>query len=178
MQKNWYAVYTKPNCEKKVSSALTKKGIENFCPLIEKKAQSILRNKISIEPLFKSYVFVRTFESEIISISRQINNVLSVLYWMGRPASINDTEMQAIREFTQNHKEINLEKLHVGINDVENENDEITYASDGKILIVRKRISKVHLPSLGYTMVGSNEEVENVIGKKISFGAEELLVRS
>ena len=33
MKKNWYAVYTKSRCEKKVSASLTKKKIENYCPL-------------------------------------------------------------------------------------------------------------------------------------------------
>ncbi|KAA9039498.1 hypothetical protein FW778_11815 [Ginsengibacter hankyongi] len=33
MQKNWYAVYTKPHCEKKVSLLLVKRGIENFYPV-------------------------------------------------------------------------------------------------------------------------------------------------
>ena len=31
MKKNWYAVYTKAQCEKKVAALLTKKKIENYC---------------------------------------------------------------------------------------------------------------------------------------------------
>ena len=30
MQKNWYVVYTRPQCEKKVAALLTKKKIENW----------------------------------------------------------------------------------------------------------------------------------------------------
>ncbi|RYZ19047.1 MAG: antitermination protein NusG, partial [Chitinophagaceae bacterium] len=29
----WYAIYTKPRWEKKVAELLTRKGIENYCPL-------------------------------------------------------------------------------------------------------------------------------------------------
>ncbi|MBL0356561.1 MAG: hypothetical protein IPP72_06535 [Chitinophagaceae bacterium] len=34
MTRNWYAVYTRPYKEKKVASILSRKGIENYCPVI------------------------------------------------------------------------------------------------------------------------------------------------
>ncbi|MDE3213765.1 MAG: UpxY family transcription antiterminator, partial [Bacteroidota bacterium] len=105
MQKNWYAVYTKPNCEKRVSGLLTKRGITNFYPLNKRRTQSFIRSKVFIEPLFKSYVFVHATESDIIAISEQTHYILSLLYWMGKPATINDSEIEAIRAFTQNHSE-------------------------------------------------------------------------
>ena len=33
MQKNWYIIYTKLKAEKKVSTALTKRKIENYLPV-------------------------------------------------------------------------------------------------------------------------------------------------
>lgn len=33
MEKHWYVVYTKSNCEKKVSNILSKYNIDNYCPL-------------------------------------------------------------------------------------------------------------------------------------------------
>ena len=41
MQKNWYIIYTKPKCEKKVASLLSKKKIENFLPVHWKEITSL-----------------------------------------------------------------------------------------------------------------------------------------
>src|ERR1022692_411100 len=112
MQKNWYAVYTRPNCEKKVASFLNKKKIENFCPMNSVKLKSLRRNKILLEPLFKSYLFVH-FEEEDISLVKKAGGAISVLYWMGNPAIILEDEIQAIKEFVATHREIELERIQV-----------------------------------------------------------------
>ena len=58
-EKKWFVVYTKSRCEKKVADLLTKKGIENYCPLNRVQKQWSDRKKIILAPLFTSYVFVR-----------------------------------------------------------------------------------------------------------------------
>ena len=115
MQNNWYVVYTKPCCEKKVSVLLNMKGIENYLPLNYKRSQSLLRKRIIEEPLFKSYVFIKTKEINIITISNQIKNIVSLLYWIGEPATIIEDEIIAIKKFTNNHQEIRLEKLDINL---------------------------------------------------------------
>jgi len=177
MQNNWYAVYTKPHCEGKVSLLLTKKRIENFCPLNYKKSQSLLRRKILHEPLFKSYVFVKTKDSDIITLSKQVKGIVSVLYWKGKPATINEEEVNAIKEFTNNHHEIELEKCDVNLSSSEDIMESKTYAMDGKILVIKNRAMKVYLPSLGFTMIAKIED-ESILGRKISFGKKEFLVQS
>lgn len=129
------------------------------------------------EPLFKSYVFVKATEEDILSISGQINNILSLLYWMGRPATIADSEIEAIKEFSQNHSEITLEKLHVDSKKAENSPEGISFSRDGKIMMIKNRVSKVHLPSLGFTMVARTEE-ESILGRELVFAGEELMVKS
>ncbi len=47
MQKNWYIIYTKPKCEKKVAAFLTKKKIENFLPLQWKEITYVQKKKNS-----------------------------------------------------------------------------------------------------------------------------------
>jgi transcription antitermination factor NusG len=177
MQKNWYVVYTKPHCEGKVSLLLRKKKIENFCPLNYKKSQSLLRSKILHEPLFKSYVFVNTTDSDIITLSKQVNGILSLLYWKGKPAAINEEEINAIKEFTNNGHEIELEKCDVNLKSGEDIMESKTYARDGKILIIKNRVIKVSLPSLGFTMIAKIED-ERIMGRKISFGKKEFLGQS
>src|SRR5436305_12179235 len=103
MQKNWYIVYTKPHCEKKIAALLTKRKIENICPLNSKKIKSFRRSKILQEPLFKSYVFVYITHDDIGAV-RQTDGVISLLYWMGEPAVIKQDEIQAIKEFAADYQ--------------------------------------------------------------------------
>src|SRR5664279_717490 len=117
MQKNWYAVYTKPSYEKKVCLLFTKKRIESFCPLNSIKMNSLRRNKLLQEPLFKSYVFVNIFDSDIYLL-KQTDGVISLLYWMGKPAIIREDEIETIKEFTNDHQNIELERTQVNTSDI------------------------------------------------------------
>jgi len=152
MQKNWYAVYTKPNCEKKVASLFTKRKIENFCPLNCIKIQSFRRGKIIKEPLFKSYVFVNITGDEITQL-KQVDGVISLLYWMGKLAIIREDEIEAIKEFNNNHENIELERTHVNTTDIARIVDGPSYSMDGKVFALKNKTLKVYLPSLGYVMV-------------------------
>jgi transcription antitermination factor NusG len=62
--KKWFALYTKPRWEKKINTALLKKGIESWCPLQIIEKQWSDRKKIIEEPLFRSYVFVKISAEE------------------------------------------------------------------------------------------------------------------
>jgi transcription antitermination factor NusG len=55
----WFAVHTYPRHEKRVSSHLTLKGVENHLPLIARVHQWSDRRKEVDLPLFPCYVFVR-----------------------------------------------------------------------------------------------------------------------
>lgn len=177
MQQNWYIVYTKPQCEREVSSSLSKRRIENFYPLNYKKSQSLFRRKINHEPLFKSYVFVKATYSDVTMLSKKINSILSVLYWKDKPATINEDEIIAIKEFANNHHEIRLEKLLLNLIIDENFMDSISYFRDKKVLKIKNRAFRMNLPSLGFTMV-AEMGVENRVSKGIVFNNKELLVQS
>jgi len=176
MQKNWYVVYTKPKCEKKVAVLLTKRKIENFCPLNCIKIQSFRRSKILKEPLFKSYVFANIEESDI-SLFKQVENVVSLVYWKGKPAIIKDEEIEAIKEFTNDHQDIKLERTKITINGEARNIDNPSYTMEGKILMIKNRSFNVNLPSLGFTMI-AEMEAESMRGKEILFGNKELLLQS
>jgi len=75
-KENWYALYTKPRWEKKVADLLSKRKIVNYCPLNKVQKQWSDRKKIVLEPLFRSYVFVRISESRQPEI-RQIDGVVN-----------------------------------------------------------------------------------------------------
>jgi transcription antitermination factor NusG len=179
MQKNWYAVYTKPHCERKVSLSLSKKNIENFCPLNQKKSWQFFRSTIASDAIFNCYVFVRSTDAEIISLCKKINGAISLLYWKGKPATIKDEEIDAMKEFCHNYQDVAVEKMHSGS---KTEETDISYLMDGQILLVKNRTMKLNIPSLGLTMVAKlpqeKLQQESLLGNKKSFGNKELLLPS
>ncbi len=96
--KNWFALYTKPRWEKKVSSVLHRKGIECWCPLKKTEKQWSDRKKIVEEPLFTSYVFVRINETERSAVL-MTDGILNFVYHIGKPAVIRDAEIDIIKKF-------------------------------------------------------------------------------
>ena len=96
--KKWYAVYTRPRWEKKVSDILTRRKIENYCPLNKVVRQWSDRKKVLHEPLFTSYVFVRISEPELNSLKQTVG-VINLVYWLGKPAVIRDPEVEMIKRF-------------------------------------------------------------------------------
>lgn len=161
----WYAVYTKPRWEKKVADLLTKKKIENYCPLNRVQRQWSDRKKVILEPLFTSYVFVRISESNQLAI-RQTDGVLNFVYWLGKPALIREEEIHAIKLFLKEHDNVKIEKVLLA------ENDRVRVLSgplmlrEGSILEVKNKTVKVLLPTLGYTLVAELEKgnIEKVSG--------------
>lgn len=178
MQKNWYAVYTKPHCERKISHSLSKKNVENFCPLNHRRSRQFFLSVTSAEPVFTSYVFVRSREDEVIPLTKRIPGAISVLYWKGRPATIKDEEINAMKEFAQNHEGIVVEKMR---SNSKSEETDLSYLMDGQILLVKNRTMKLNIPSLGLSMVAKlpEEKTEQILlGNKRSFGNQELLLPS
>ncbi len=91
----WYAIKTRPRWEKKVVILLNEKRIENYCPLNKVSHQWSDRKKIVMEPVFKSYVFVKIEEERKWDI-KKINGVLNYVYWLGKPARIREEEILTI----------------------------------------------------------------------------------
>jgi transcription antitermination factor NusG len=94
--KNWFAIYTKPRWEKKVDSILLRKGIESWCPVQKVQRQWSDRKKIIVDPVFKSYVFVRISDEERLQVL-QTNGVLNFVYYLGKPAIIRDEEVANVK---------------------------------------------------------------------------------
>jgi transcription antitermination factor NusG len=176
MQKNWYILYTKTKCEKKVATLLAKRKIENFCPLNCRQIKHSRKSKFLYEPLFNSYVFACVEEREM-PMLRKVEGVVSIVHWKGEPATIKAEEIEAIREFSVSHRNIKLERTKVNANGEAISVDGSSYTLDGKILMVKNRSFNVNLPSLGYTMI-AEVEADGIRGVEIPFGNKELLMQS
>jgi transcription antitermination factor NusG len=107
---NWYAVYTKPRWEKKVANLLEENGIEYYCPLNKVVKQWSDRKKVVMEPIFKSYVFIKTHCDKKWEL-KQINGVLNFVYWLGKPAVSKDEEINIIRKFLNEFKGVQVDKI-------------------------------------------------------------------
>jgi len=159
-EKKWFALYTRARWEKKVSEILTRKKIENYCPINKVVRQWSDRKKIVYEPLFTSYVFVRISESDITRL-KQTQGVINFIYWLGKPAVIRDSEIDSIRNFLSEHVNIKLEKSPINANDKVRVLSGPLMELEGEVLSVKSRTVKVALPSLGYLMF-AEVEMENV----------------
>src|SRR5215510_5987210 len=135
--KKWFAVYTKPRCEKRVTEILTRKKVENYCPINKVLRQWSDRPKLVNEPLFPYFVFVKITENELSSI-KQIDGVVNFVYWLGKPAIIRDSEIESIRQFLDEHSNIRLEKIQVNANEPEHINGSFTKMGNGVIALKTK----------------------------------------
>jgi transcription antitermination factor NusG len=154
--KKWYAVYTRARWEKKVAEILTRRKIENYCPINKVTRQWSDRIKIVHEPLFTSYVFVRIPENDLAPL-KQTDGVINLVYWLGKPALIRDSEIDTIKRFLNEHTNVKLEKTSVNVNDTVRILGGPLMEKEGHVLSIKNKTVKVVLPSLGYLMVAEVE---------------------
>lgn len=155
--KHWYAVYTRARWEKKVADLLTKKRVENYCPLNRVVRQWADRKKTVFEPLFTSYVFVYTSPEEQLAI-KQTDGVLNFVYWLGQPAIIRNEEIDTVKQFLDDYQNVQLEKVAVNVNDHVKISSGPLMQREGDVIEVKSKTVRVLLPSLGYAMVAEVEK--------------------
>jgi transcription antitermination factor NusG len=163
--KKWYAVYTRPKWERKVTQIMTMKNIEAYCPLNKVQKQWSDRKKIILEPLFNSYVFIYATEHEH-ALIKSSDGVINFVYWLGSPAVIRDEEIKAIRDFIEDHENVTVEKAVVNINDRIVITNGALMNSEGEVIEIKSRTVKVYLPSLGYQLLAEVDKSSIKVIKK------------
>ena len=165
MKNNWYVLYTKSRCEKKVADYLSKRNVENYCPLNRVYRQWSDRLKIVTEPLFNSYVFIHTCQEELNVIKNLSNNIVNVVYWLGKPAVIRNEEIEHIRYFLNEYSNVILEKQPVKMNEMVRIIKGPFRNLEGTVTAIKNNMLVLSLPSLGYKMMAevsaSNIEILN-----------------
>jgi transcription antitermination factor NusG len=157
-EKKWHVVYTRPKCERKIAQLLSKRNIENYCPLNKTVRQLSDKKKDTYEPVFTSYVFVYATEAECTTI-RQTDGIINFVYWLDKPVIINDTEIEAIHEFLEDHQTVALERIKVNIQDKVKVIRGNFMQWEGSAIEINTRKAKLMLPSFGYAITA---EIENV----------------
>jgi transcription antitermination factor NusG len=154
MENRWYAVYTRSRWEKKVAAAFTAAAIENYCPLNKVTRQWSDRRKIVEAPLFTSYVFVRINAKQHTAV-REVDGVLNLVYWLGKPAVIRDQEIELIKEFLKQHQDVKIIREKIRENDKVRINSGAFNDFEARVISVSGRTVKVLLPSLGCSMTAN-----------------------
>lgn len=158
-ERKWMAVYTKPRNEKTVNDRLISIGIETYLPLQEVVRQWSDRKKKVKIPLFTSYVFVRVNEKQRNDVLKDYG-VLNFVFWLGKPAIIQDHEIERIRYFLKEAgtDEIVVEQLQPGDKALINSGQ----FKDEKVLVLssEKKEYFVILESLGVRLRVSKLDVE------------------
>jgi transcription antitermination factor NusG len=153
MNKQWFVLYTRSNCEKKVSELLNRREVENYCPLNKVYRQWSDRKKVIDMPLFSSYVFVRVSEKELPKLKSITSNIVNFVYWLGKPAVVKDVEIDNIKFFLNDYSNIKLEKRNVDVNEDVLIMRGSFYNQHGVVRAIKNNSVVVSLPSLGYSMI-------------------------
>ena len=151
MDKNtsyWYAVHTKPRWEKKVAALLDDAGINHYCPLNKVMRQWSDRKKVVQEPLFKGYVFVQVAEDEKFKVL-QVNGIVNFVYWLGKPATIRDNEIDTIKRFLNEFGSIEILKTELKPDKTVRIKQGLLMNYKGIVLELNGNKAKVRIESMG-----------------------------
>lgn len=167
-EKKWYAAYTKPRWEKKVSALLEKKGLEYYCPLTKVRRRWSDRYKVIEEPLFKSYVFVNITEEEKTRV-RLTDGVVNFVYWLGKPAEIKASEIEIIKKFLNEYEEVQATPLDIRQGQRVRVKTGVLMDTEGEVVKVMNNRIYVLLESLGYELTAKFDKanLEPVFNKTI-----------
>lgn len=95
--KQWHVLYTKSRAEKKLATKLKRAGIESYCPVREEVRQWSDRKKKVEVPVLPSMVLVNISKEKRKNVFL-CSNAVRYLYWEGRPATVPQREVDALRE--------------------------------------------------------------------------------
>lgn len=151
-EKNWYAIYTKPRWEKKVSKLLTDRNIVTYCPLNKVRRKWSDRMKTVWVPLLPSYLFVYIDLTEMQKV-RETPGVINFVYIEGKPAIVRDFEVVRIRKFLSEFENVALEPFNPQRNQRVMVNQGILVEEEGRVIDLKNNKVEVAIESLHYNLV-------------------------
>jgi transcription antitermination factor NusG len=100
----WYAVYTAPRAEKKVSERFTLEGIEHYLPLQTVKRRWSDRIKEVEVPIVNGYIFVRILHLDFSKVTL-VYGALAFVREGGQPVAIPDKQLDRLRFMVEHAEE-------------------------------------------------------------------------
>ncbi len=108
--KRWFALYTKPQQEKKAESYLRDRGIRVFVPRAFKYINVAGQRRLAEAPLFRSYVFVHVeYKTPEYYLTLDAPGISTIIHKKGIPLPIPDEEMQSLIKVVNKARENILE---------------------------------------------------------------------
>ncbi len=147
----WYAVYTRPNQEKKVAEQLAHKGMVVYCPLQRVLRQWSDRKKVLEVPAFKGYVFVQIHD-EIRWQVLATQGVLNFVCHNGKPSRIPPREIETVRLFFHDIQSTVFDETDIRISDVARVYSGVLMGMEGQVVDIQHRYAVLSIPSLGLQM--------------------------
>ena len=106
------------------------------------------RKKIILEPLFKGYVFVKIPETLKWDI-KNIDGILNYVYWLGKPAIVKEEEIDTIRKFLQEFRDIEVIDKQLAVHSKVLIKQGVLMNFHGIIIEVIGNKAKVNIESMG-----------------------------
>jgi len=153
---SWHAVFTRPNCEGKVSRQLEKKGIVHYCPQNLVPLESGSQKKSGTIALFPSLVFIQVPDKVSMASLLKLPDVINLVYWQQNPAVFPASEIDLLRHFMEAHETVQLTKksLHTAVLENVQQTGHYTFSADNT--------HTVTLPSIGYSLSAKAVPVTNI----------------
>jgi len=151
-EKNWYAIYTKPRWEKKVSKLLTERDVVTYCPLNTVRRRWSDRIKLMQVPLLPSYLFVHIDATEVQKV-RETPGVINFVYIEGKPAIVKDFEVARIRKFLSEFENVELVPFSPRKNQRVMINQGVLVEEEGRVIDLKNNKVEVAIESLNYHLV-------------------------
>jgi len=105
IEKNWFALYTKPRSEFKASQQLSGIVVEHYLPTITRLKQWSDRKKKVTEPLIRGYIFIYANENQRLASVEQ-PSIARCIFEGGHPASIPAWQIDNIKKMLALDSEI------------------------------------------------------------------------
>lgn len=153
---SWFVLYTAPRSEKKVKERVEMEGVECFLPLHRTPRVWSDRVKMVDLPLFSSYLFVKTTDTELRKLLK-LFGVVRIVYYNDKPAVIRQKEIDTILAFL----ELAAEKPLCTGDEVEILTGAMKCVS-GKIRKIKKGYLILYIEQLGATVCVNSENVAPV----------------
>jgi transcription antitermination factor NusG len=171
---NWYAVYTRPRCEKKVTEGFAKRKWESYCPLTKAAQRSWPGLKTPAPALFPCYVFVRLKQEQLPEV-KKVDGVINLVYWLGKPVIIRDIEIEMIQRFLSVHKEVQLERTAVdSAAMVKLIQVPVVQMQEG-VVAVGAAGAGLLLPSLGWMLTATQPAYHSILNNQVAPRQDSLL---
>jgi transcriptional antiterminator RfaH len=113
---HWYAVYTRSRSEKRLMEKLSAKGIDAYVPLRKTLHQWSDRKRLVLEPIIRSYCFVKVSDKDYYEVLNTPGAV-RYIWFSGKPAIIPEHQIEMLKVITGSEVELEClpDNFHPGV---------------------------------------------------------------